>query len=73
MFQFADHEGVQGASEDYRQKERIRKKLPNSKQDCVKNQEVDGQEEVERDWPGYEIEQVIDAVHPKEVHGAHLG
>ena len=43
MFQFADHEGAQGASEDYGQKERIRKKLTNSKQDCVKNQEVDGQ------------------------------
>ena len=42
----SQHEGVQGA-ENYGQKERIRWKQQNSKQDCVKDQA--GQQEVERD------------------------
>ena len=37
----------------------------------MKNQEVDGQSEVERDRPGQELEQTIDAVNTKEVAGVH--
>ena len=50
------HEGVQGAGSNG-QKERIRWKQPNSKQDCAKDRA--GQQEEERDSPGQEVEQAI--------------
>ena len=37
----------------------------------MKNQEVDGQSEVERDQPGQEVEQAIVVVNVKEVAGVH--
>ena len=40
-------------------------------QDCVKNQEVHGQYEVERDRLGQEAEQAIDAVKTKEAASVH--
>ena len=40
-------------------------------QDCAQNQEVHGQYEVERDRPGQEVKQAIDAAKTKEVAGVH--
>ena len=48
------------------------RKQQNAGQDRVKDQEVDGQWEVEIDRPGQEVEKVIDAVHPKEIPRVHL-
>ena len=54
-----------------RQKERIRWNQQNCGHGCVKNQEVDGQKEVERDQPGQEFEHAIDAVNTREIASVH--
>ena len=53
--------------ESYEQKKWIRWNQENYGKGCVKNQEV----EVERDRPGQEVEQAIDAVSTKDVAGVH--